>query len=584
MTAGDWLRQPRPRRRRLLSTALMGGGAAAFLAACGGSSSSKENEGTGAGAGAAATTTPSGSTAATRPGETPKVGGSVSTRIAATPPLDPITNTTVAAQTAASFPYSRLLKLKTDSNPATADNYEPIPELASGYEVTADGLQFTFKLKQAKFHNKPPVNGRQATAEDVLATLERFRTDPKNTNRAIFGTPQNPVIEKAEAPDAQTVVIKLAKPFGPFLSLVANAQYLWVMPKEIVAGSMNPAQDQIGTGPFIFDSIQPDIEVKYKRNPEFFDAGKPYLDELRLVILSDSNQEVVQFQAKRLEVAAIPHEQIDDVKKSNADAQIVNFLSATIPFLAPQQRGNSPFKDERVRRAISMSVDRDAMLDLSWDGLGIWQNMVPGSFGKWHVDPKKDSAGQYFKYNPKEAVALLKAAGYDEGKKLDFRYVHTPNGYTVRYNQWAESVAGMLKETKVFNPTMAPADYLSEYIKTGGVFYGAYEGVAFMLQSGFSDPNDYLRNPLHSASQRNHAGINDPQLDQLLDKEQATVDTNERLKLVQELQRYVMDKVYYAPMFIGPDYIFLQPQVRNYYVRRGYGAGSESFLDLWLNK
>jgi peptide/nickel transport system substrate-binding protein len=520
----------------------------------------------------------------TRAGETPKVGGSAATRLAATPPLDPITNTTVAAQTAASFPYSRLLKLKTDSDPKTADDYEPIPDLASGYEVTGDGLQFTFKLKPVTFHNKPPVNGRAATAEDVKITLERFRTDPKNTNRAIFGTPENPVVERVDTPDAQTVIFKLAKPFGPFLSLVANAQYLWVMPREIVAGAMDPTRDQIGTGPFVYDSLQPDIEVKYKRNAQFFDAGKPYLDEMRLVILTDSTQEVVQFQARRLDVAAIPYEQVAEVRKSNSDAQVVKFLSATVPFISPQQRGNSPFKDERVRRALSLAVDRNAMLDLSWGGEGVWQNMVPASFGRWWVDPKTDPAGKYSKFDLKESIALLKAAGYDENKKLDFKYVFTPNGYTVRYNQWAETVAGMLKETKILNPAISPSDYLSEYIKTGGVFYGNYEGAAFMLQSGFSDPNDYLRNPLHSASARNHAGISDPQLDQLLDKEQATTDTNERLKLVHEVQRYIMDKMYYAPMFIGPDYVFLQPQVRNYFVRRGYGAGVESFGDMWLAK
>jgi len=350
---------------------------------------------------------------------------------------------------------------------------------------------------------------------------------------------------------------------------------------------MNPDKDQIGTGPFVFESVQPDIEFRYKRNPEYFDAGRPYLDEIRLAILVESTQETSQYQARRLDVAAIPYEQVAEVKKSNSDSQVVTYLSGTLPFLSPQQRGNSPFKDERVRKAVSMAVDRDAMLQLSWDGQGIWQNMVPGSFGKWHVDPKAADAGPggaNFKFNLKEAVALLKAAGYDENKKLDFKYIFTPNGYTVRYNQWAETVAGMLKETKILNPAITPSDYLGEYIKTGGVFYGNYEGVAFMLQSGFNDANDYLYNPLHSQSARNHAGVSDPQLDAMIDKEQGTIAPDERVKLVRQIQQYVMEKMYYAPMFIGPEYVFLQPTVRNYYVRRGYGAGAESFLDMWLAK
>lgn len=567
-------------RRRLLGVAAMGSASAAFIAACGGSDSSDDSATTTDTAGTQTSAPQTG----TRSGETPKVGGSLAARLAATAPLDPITNTTYTAQTVASFPYSRLLKLKTDSNPQTADNYEPIPDLASGYEATADGLQYTFKLKPATFHNKPPVNGRAATSEDVAITLERFRTDPKNTNRVVFGTEQNPIVESVQTPDAQTVVFKLAKPFGPFLSLIASAQYLWIMPKEVVAGAMDPTRDQIGTGPFVFESVQPDIEFKYKRNPQYFDQGKPYLDEFRFVILTDSTQEISQFQAKRLDMAAVPHEQVAEVKTSNSDAQVVTNMSSTIPFIAPQQRENSPFRDERVRRALSMAVDRDAMLDLSWEGEGAWQNMVPISFGRWYVDPKTDAAGKYFQFNLKEAVALLKAAGYDESKRLDFKYVFTPNGYTARYNQWAESVAGMLKETKVFNPSITSADYLSEYIKTGGVFYGNYEGAAFMLQSGFSDAHDYLFNALHTRSVRNHAGISDPQLDALIDKEQGTTDTAERVKLVREIQTYIMDKMYYAPMFTGPEYAFLQPYVRNYYNRRGYGAGVETYGDTWLAK
>jgi len=569
-------------RRRLLGTATAGGLSAAFLAACGGSSDNDDT--TTSGTGEVQT---SGTQAGTRPGETPKVGGSAATRIATTAPLDPISNTTYTAQTAASFAYSRLLKFKTSSDPSTADNYEPVPDLASGYEATADGLQYTFKLKPATFANKPPVNGRPATSEDVKVTMERFQTDPKNTNRAVFGTPQNPILESVQTPDPQTVVFKLAKPFGPFVPMLATAQYLWIMPKEVATGGFDPAKDQIGTGPFVLESVQPDIEFKYTRNPQYFDQGLPYLEEMRLVILTDSQQEISQFQAGRLDVAAIPFEQVPEVKSSNADAQVITYLSGTLPFLSPQQRGDSPFRDERVRRAVSMAVDRDAMLDLGWDGQGVWQNMVPGSFGRWYVDPKSADAGpggKWFKFDPKEAVALLKAAGYDESKKLDFRFIFTNNGYTLRYNQWAETVAGMLKETNVLNPTITTADYLREYISTGGIFYGNYEGMVFMLQSGFNDANDYLYNPLYSQSARNHAGINDPQLDAMIDKEQGTIDTDARVKQVREIEQYVMEKMYYAPMFIGPEYAFLQPHVRNYYVRRGYGAGAESFLEMWLAK
>lgn len=574
-------RAARRSRRRMLAHGVVGS-AALFALACGSEKPKQESQE------AAGTTLPSSAQVATAAaGETPRPGGSAAIRIATTAPLDPIANTTYTAQTIASFAYSRLLKWKTDSKPDTADNYEIVTDLAAGYEASADGLTYTFKLRPAKFHAKAPINGRQVDSEDVKVTLERFRTDPKNTNRNTFGSAQNPIVERVETPDAQTVVFKLARPFGPFLSLLATAQYLWIMPKELAAGAFDPAKDQIGTGPFMFESLQPDAEIKYKKNPAYFIAERPYLDEFRHIVLVDSVQEVVQFQARRLDVADIPFEQVQDVKRSNPDARSFTYLSSTLPFISPQLRGNSPFRDERVRKALSMSVDRDGMLKLSWDGAGVWQNMVPGSFGRWWVDPKGNDAGPgaaFFKYDLKEATALLKAAGYDENNKLTFKYIYTPNGYTQRFNQWAESVAAMLKDNRALSPTIVTADYQGEYIKTGGVFFGNYDGVFFGLQSGFNDPHDYLFNPLHSASQRNHAGVNDPQLDALIDKEQSTINADERVKIVRDIQRYVMEKMYYIPMFIGPNYTFLQPWVRNYYQRRGYGAGAESFLDMWLAK
>ena len=566
-------------RRRALGFAALGG-SAAFLAACGGKS---EDSGGASAPRATISGVQQANQAVATAAATEKVkpGGAAAVRIATTAPLDPIANTTYTAQYLASMSYSRLLKFKTDAKATTADNYESIPDLASGFEAATDGTQYTFKLKPAKFHAKAPINGRQVEAEDVRVTLERFKTDPKNTNRNTFN-----LVDKVETPDAQTVVFKLKQPFGPFVSLISTAQYLWIMPKELGSNAFDPAKDQIGTGPFMYESLQPDVEIKYKKNQNYFVNERPYIDEFKWVVLTDSTQEVSQFQAKRLDLAEIPYEQVKDVQKSNPDANILKFDGSTLPFIAPQWRGTSVFKDERIRRAMSHATDRDSLVQLSFGGEGFWQSMVPSSFGRWRVDPKTDSSpgAKYFKFDIKESVALMKAAGYDESKPLKFKFIFTPNGYTQRFNQYAEAVAGMLKETKVFDPQIVTADYQGEYIKSGGIFFGAYEGVFFGLQSGFNDPDDYLFNPMHSKSTRNHVGVEDPQLDAMIDKERATINVEERVKAVQEIQRYVFDKMYYVTTFYGPLYQFLQPWLRGYYSNRGYGLGAERFLDMWLNK
>ncbi len=93
--------------------------------------------------------------------------------------------------------------------------------------MPGDGTQLTFKLQpSATFHNKPPVNGRAVTAEDVGLSLDRFRTAPQNTNRNAFGYDKNPIVTSLETPDPATVVVRLAKPYAPIQNLFANPQYL----------------------------------------------------------------------------------------------------------------------------------------------------------------------------------------------------------------------------------------------------------------------------------------------------------------------------------------------------------------------
>lgn len=568
------------RRRRLLGGALAGGAGAAFLAACGGSSKDKDS---GAGAVREATIA-----ASTRVAETaqPKPGGFINVRQSANAPLDPFTNTTFTAQTLASYTLARLLKFKTGPDPAFASNYITEGDLAESVEIPSDGLTVTFKLRpNAKWQSTAPVSGRAVEAEDVKFSVDRFRTEPKNNNKGLLGTAQNPLVTAVETPDARTVVFKLARPYGPFKNLVANSNYLWIMPKEIGAGTTDPGKQIIGAGPFVLDSVQPDVAYKVKKHPGYYAAPQPYLDGVNLTIITEEAQEVAQFQAGRLDAAAVPAQRVDEVKKTVPKAAMLEYMPQTFGFLAFQQRGDTPFKDERVRRAAQMSIDRDALLSLIYENKGSWQSAIPANFGQWRVDPKSADmgpGGQWFKTNPAESKKLLAAAGFPNG--LTTRYIFTNNIYGERFNQSAEAISGMLKEGG-FNTQIVIQDYLRDYIPNpGGTFYGAFEGMFYGLQTAFGDPHDYLFNMYSQKSTRNHAGIVDPALDAMIDKEEATLDDAERIKQVKEIQRYLANKVYYATDAVGPAFIAVQDWVKNYQRTIGYGAGAEVWAKAWIDR
>lgn len=564
-------------RRRVLGYTLAGG-APAFALACGGDSKNETARQTApAGTG---TQAPAQAAAA----EAPQQGGIHHWRITGTPPLDPFQNTSFRAQVQAGAVYSRLLRFKTGPKPEDAYSYDVEPDLAEAYELTPDGLQLTFKLRGGvAFHNLPPVNGRVAEAEDVKLALERFRTEPKNANRAVFGSEKNPIIDKVETPDARIFVVKLASPYASILNLFANPQYLWIMPREAGTGGFDPSKTQIGTGPFILESVQPDVEVKVRRNPSWFTTGQPYVDGVSFAIMAENVQEKAQFQAERLDVAAVVYEDREEVSKSNPKAQVLSYVPTTFPYLYMQSR-QGPFQDERVRRAVSMSIDREAWLQLSWDGKGEWHSFLPASLGKWWLNPRSNEFGEnakYFKYDPKEARALLRAAG-QEG--ITARLNYAVNGYGERYNQWAESVAGMIRESGM-GIQLNPQDYQREYIAPNtGTLFGKFDGMALGLAAPFTDPYDYLFQYFHSSSGRNPAGVNEPKIDADIGKIAATPNETERLKLVKELQRYLAEKMYFTPGVVGPAYLFAQPWVRNLQYSPTYGYVAESFTKLWLTK
>jgi peptide/nickel transport system substrate-binding protein len=572
-------------RRRLLGA---GGatGAALLLAACRGSTRTDESTPL------AQSTREAGVIAGGAREETPRAGGTLTfSPWTLTPPLDPTPNTTFVAQRLACFVYPRLYKFKTGPDPRTAGNYEPVPDFAAAQpEVLDEGLRYVVKLRtDAISHPKPPLNGRPYTSEDVKASFERFVNEPKNTNRGIFAAAG--VVGNVETPDASTVVFKLSKPYAPFLNMLANPQYLWILPKE-TGSTFDPERDMAGAGPFVFEGLQPDVAVRVRKHTSYFIKGQPYVDTMTLPVIADSASRLSQFQAEKLDIADVSHESVREIQRANPKVTLIKYPSSTFPMVWSQQRGNGPFRDERVRQALSLAIDRDALLKLTYDGEGWWQNHVPANLGKWWTDPKDPTSRPSTRFfgtgdrakDLAEAAALLKAAGYDEQKKLSIKYYFTPNAYGETHNQWAEAISGFFKETNIFNPTVIPIDYRAEWLGAAGVWFGrtGEDGVVFGLLAPSSDAHDFLFNALHSKSTRNQVGVVDPEFDAMIDKEVTILNDDERLKAVKAIVARANERAHYAPVMIGPAYFALHPWVHGFTLGVTYGWATESLINAFV--
>src|SRR5258708_5628616 len=137
-------------------------------------------------------------------------------------------------------------------------------------------------------------------------------------------------------------------------------------------------------------------------------------------------------------------EEVKPIKETKPENQFVEWEWLYTPFVywKPYQ---PPFNDPRVRQAVSMALNRDGMIDIVYAGRGNWNNFIPWALSEWWLDPRGPDMGpgaQYYKYDPAEAKALLAAAGYPDGLKVEL--VSTP-GYSQTFNQQVELVQADLK-------------------------------------------------------------------------------------------------------------------------------------------
>ncbi len=547
---------------RLTRRAMVLGSLAAFATACGATSPPTTAP--------QSSTTPQGSAAAQ-----PKPGGSLTVRMwtGDPPDLDPYLNVTFRAQEFAGFFYSRLLKF--DSGPGIAPNaFTPTPDLAESYEISQDGLTYTFKLRaNAKWQNKAPLNGRAVSADDVVYSFERFRkVSPQKSNFDM--------VKEVKASDPRTVVFTLNTAFAPFETTIASPMF-WIMPKEVIEADGDARKRVIGSGPFIFDKFEKGVQVVAKRNPDYYFTGTPYLDEVVLLIVPEDATAVAGLRAKSIDITGLSQTDRGAVASANPEIVLLDYPQNQIYFMY-WRLDAPPFNDIRVRQAVSLALDRDEIIKVLWEGTGYLNNALPAGLQSFYLDPRSADMGpnaKYFKRDVDAAKKLLADAGFAGGLRVPL--VSTLNAYGNTFNQSVELVIKQLKDAGI-QADLRPQDY-SAYISS--TFLGKFEPgtMVWGLETPFQEPHDYLFNMYHPKGVRNHGGVNDPQLTQMLDKQAATLDKAERKKQIFDLQRYLGEKQYYVMGVAGNTTIARQPWVQNFNYQSDYGRGGEYIPKLWLD-
>jgi peptide/nickel transport system substrate-binding protein len=571
----SWLRARDTRRTRrsvLRGAAVSGAGVAgAMLLACKGSGSRS-------GSSSAAPT------GAQAPSSTPQAGGVFNTAVDKGPDtFDP--HKSVAAQTAnfVSYVGSRLFRFRTGRDAKAKDDLDVESDLALTAE-SPDALTWTFKLRpNAKFHNIPPVNGHAVEAEDVRTTFIRALAPEAATRASLNMIDPNQI----QTPDKTTVVFKLKNPYAEFKTQMASIKFSWILPREAAAGSYDPAKTPIGSGPFLFDTFTPDVAVTMKRNPDYFESGIPYLTGARIALIPDRALQAAQFTSGGLDDIRAAVSDLDTLKKNNPRAMSVTYPPSH-PLLGFYQLGDptSPFQDIRVRRAVSMAIDRDALNKVIWNGTASdMEFYVPLNMGRWSLKSNELDAGALdnYKFNLAEAKKLIEAAGGSNlNVKLAFYTPDSPEKLTT-----AQTVYNMLKALP-WQINLVQADYAKDWLGSGkGVRYGslAKDTIAFSSTDGLTTVDDFLYGYFYSTSPTNIVRVKDSQLDTMLDKARTIVNDDERLKAYKDVQKYLVDKSYeLSAIPNGNNFNLVQPWVHGYSGNTVEDNGRMACSGAWLTK
>ena len=565
------------RRAVLRGAAVAGGGiAAAALIGCGGDDEEAPAASQSSGGGGAATQVASNDPRFPKDpnlpyafnypepaGKTPKPGGTL--RVSATwdvSTMDPTKSAAGGTITVPNLIYNRLIRIKggPDANPF---KIETGPELARSWERTPDGLAFTFKLDPAaKWQNVSPLNGRAFVADDVVYAFKRYSTE--GVHQSYYQT-----VDKMEAVDPATVRITLKKP-TPEFEIPLGSRYQTIFPKELVeSGEIN--QKVIGTGPMILQEAKAAERVTAVKNPDYFKA-KVLLDGVEFRIMPDASARLAGFRAKQFEYAysvAATKRDVDELVKSLPDLQINHaaLVNSTLPF--GMNLSNPKFTDVRIRRALSLAIDRKSLNSLLFEGVGEeLMNVFPWTYV---FDKKPESLGPWNRYDVAESKKLLTAAG---AEGFTFNYIYYP--YATTYDRISEILVDQMRTAGI---TMRGGKV--DYTEFNSQWVGAKLPEATTsgwIALGF-DANTFFYNQIHSKSPGNRWQLKDPQIDTWAEQQAVELDPAKRREIHRKMWDYDLDMAYRPALPVGYAYEILQSSLRG--VRFGQILGSNSSYYDW---
>lgn len=413
------------------------------------------------------------------------------------------------------------------------ENCNIVPLLAESWDISEDGLVYTFHLKEGvKFSD-----GTDVTGEDWIWSLERARDNESSNSRSVAEP-----IQTVEAPDDATLVITLKEPCASFLanlckwnmSVKSKAHY------EAVGDDDAFSAAPMGTGPYMLTEWKKGESLTFAANPYYHEAGYPLTQNMVYKIISDDNTRLLQLQSGDIDIMVSAPASMAESIEASAGVNLQTFTSTQIRYLT-FNCSQKPLDDEKVRQALDYATDKQEILDVVANGYGTIANAYFNNlYTEYHDDTLQARGVDYDK-----AKELLAEAGY-------------PNGFDITMNIYAgnsvyEDIATCLQsEWSNIGVNVTIEELESATMKAAIKQQDGYVVTVLQWTDSTPDPNDLSAfECVYADANQYNSFVYNHEIEDLYYETAKEMDTTKRAELFKQLQQTIYEYDNFVPLFQG---------------------------------
>ena len=452
-----------------------------------------------------------------------------------------------------------------------------VPDLAETWTYNEDGKSLTFKLRQGvKWHDGTPF-----TAKDVKCTWELIAGTAAEKLRVNPRKSWYRNLEGVSVDNDYQVTFNLKRPQPSFIALVASG---WspVYPCHVPARDMR--LKPIGTGPFKFVEFKPNETIKVARNPDYWKKDRPYLDGIEYAFIANPSTAILAFAAGKFDrfaqgILSLPLMKELKNQEPNAVCEVVSW---NIPRQMLVNRDKPPFDNPELRRAMALTLDRKAFIDIISDGEGsVGGAMMPPPAGSWGMPPEvlqtMPGYAPDVQKNRAEAREIMKKLGYGPDKRLPVT-VTTRN--VSAYRDPSVLLIDQLKEIYI-DGTLNAIDTTQWYPT---VMRKDYAVGLTVSENGLDDPDQQFYENFVCGAERNYTGYCSKEVDELVDRQSMEADNDKRRRLVWEIERKLAEDGARPAIFYPVSGACWQPYFKGHTMMVNGNYNGWRLEDAWLDK